>query len=263
MQQKSSATQPGENQLIWTVWLTYGAFYFCRTNISAAIPGLKESMALGDFGDIPNPEIPIGYILASWKLMYGAGQFINGQFSERLSPRVMLGIGMLGSAVLSVLFGFSTAVYFLLFVWACNGFLQSLGWTPCVRVLANWIPISRRGHAIGIVGTGYQLTAVLTFIIAGLAADAYGWQGAMIVPAFVLLGASLAMFFFREEHPRKPQAEQLHDEVFDAIPSNQNKKSFYENLSLTLTNPSLWALGISLGLLNACRYGFLDWSITQ
>ena len=28
--------------MLWTVWFTYGAFYFCRTNISAAVPGLKE-----------------------------------------------------------------------------------------------------------------------------------------------------------------------------------------------------------------------------
>jgi sugar phosphate permease len=36
-----------------------------------------------------------------------------------------------------------------------------------------------------------------------------------------------------------------------------------EILLLTLTNPALWLLGISLGLLNACRYGFLDWGVTH
>jgi sugar phosphate permease len=30
---------------------------------------------------------------------------------------------------------------------------------------------------------------------------------------------------------------------------------------LTLFNPALWLLGTSLGLLNACRYGFVDWGI--
>ena len=32
---------------------------------------------------------------------------------------------------------------------------------------------------------------------------------------------------------------------------------------ITLSNPSLWFLAVSLGLLNACRYGFLDWGITH
>src|SRR5256885_11320796 len=36
-----------------------------------------------------------------------------------------------------------------------------------------------------------------------------------------------------------------------------------EILILTLGNPALWLLGVSLGLLNACRYGFLDWGVTH
>ena len=34
-----------------------------------------------------------------------------------------------------------------------------------------------------------------------------------------------------------------------------------ETLYLTFYNPTLWLLGLSLGLLNACRYGFLDWGL--
>jgi MFS family permease len=30
-----------------------------------------------------------------------------------------------------------------------------------------------------------------------------------------------------------------------------------------LYNPALWLLGLSLGLLNACRYGFLDWGVAH
>ena len=88
-------------------------------------------------------------------MAYAFGQLLNGQLAEHFSPRKLLAWGMLGSAALNVLFGFSTGLYFLIFVWACNGYCQSLGWTPCVRVLGNWIPILRRGRAIGIVGTGY------------------------------------------------------------------------------------------------------------
>ena len=36
-----------------------------------------------------------------------------------------------------------------------------------------------------------------------------------------------------------------------------------ENLRLTLANPALWLLALSLGLLNAVRYGFLDWGLTH
>ena len=120
MNESSARTEQaaGENRVIWVVWLTYGAFYFCRTNISAAVPGMQ---APGSEGGLGLSGEQIGLILASLKVAYGVGQLINGQLAERFSPRVLLAAGMFGSAALNVLFGVSTAFYFLLFVWASNG----------------------------------------------------------------------------------------------------------------------------------------------
>ena len=255
--------QPGENQVVWTIWLTYGAFYFCRTNISAAVPGLGSPVEEGGLG-LSGTEI--GSILAATKLMYAVGQLLNGQLSEHFSPRRLLAIGMLGSAALNVLFGFSTAVYFLLFVWACNGYAQSLGWTPCVRVIGNWVPILRRGKAIGIVGTGYQITLGLTFFIAGQSAEWFGWRAALYVPAILLTAVALFMLATLEETPhadRRDSAAQPATERHEISESQRRKGSAVENVILTLANPTLWLLGLALGLLNACRYGFLDWGISH
>src|SRR5437764_12586430 len=93
------ARQRGEMAVVWTRWLTYGAFYFCRTNISAAVPGLKASVEAGGLG---LSAAEVGWILASLKIAYGVGQFVNGQLSERMSPRTMLALGMFGSAALNV-----------------------------------------------------------------------------------------------------------------------------------------------------------------
>jgi len=265
-QQTADASYLGESAVIWTLWLTYGAFYFCRTNISAAVPGLKASVGAGGLG-LSGEEV--GWILAALKIAYGVGQFFNGQLSERFSPRVMLAIGMFGSAALNVLFGFGEGFYFLLFVWATNGFCQSLGWTPCVRVAANWVPVYRRGHAIGIIGTGYQITLGLTYLISGFAAKRFGWQGALYVPAALLAGTGIFMLFCLRESPplgdtRSGEAAsgaKLAGKSFERAPASRGSTS--EVLLWTLTNPFLWILGLTLGLLNACRYGFLDWGVTH
>ncbi|MEO2031949.1 MAG: MFS transporter [Planctomycetaceae bacterium] len=250
----------GENTLLWTVWFTYGAFYFCRTNISAAVPGLKESV---DAGGLGLSATQVATILAATKIAYAAGQLINGQFSEQLAPRKLLAVGMLGTALLNVLFGFGTALYFLIFIWACNGYAQSLGWTPCVRVLANWFPIARRGKVIGFVGTGYQATAVATFVVSGQAADWFGWRGALWIPAGLMVAAALVMLLFLEERPSDGESNETAAGVVASGPRNDPRNSVLENFLLTISNPSLWLLGISLGLLNACRYGFLDWGLTH
>ena len=254
-------TPVGENGVIWTLWLTYGAFYFCRTNISSAAAGMKMPLAERGLGLVGEE---VGWILASLKIAYGVGQLLNGQLSERVSPRVMLAIGMFGSAALNVLFGLSAGFWFLLFVWATNGFCQSLGWTPCVRVAANWVPVERRGHAIGIIGTGYQITLGLTYFIASQAAQHLGWRGALYVPAILLAAAGVVMLLFLREMPPE-QKEVAHGQPrkSSARSRAESQISLVDSMYWTLYNPALWLMGLALGLLNACRYGFVDWGVTH
>lgn len=248
---------PGELLTVWVVWLVYGAFYFCRTNMSSVMPGIKRSVAEGGLG-ITDGEV--GYIQGAYKFSYAIGQLLNGQFSEYLSPRKLLAIGMFGSAALNIAFGSGVGFVGLFLIWAANGYCQSLGWTPCMRVVCNWIPLERRGKAIGIIGTGYQVTQGITFIVASYSAEWFGWHGALYVPAGMLIATGIFMLFFLKETPGDGQHEHL------AI-TKQLKKApagpFMQTLMLTLTNPALWLLGISLGLLNACRYGFVDWGISH
>lgn len=250
----------GEETVLWTLWFTYGAFYFCRTNLSAAVPGLKTSEADGGLG-LTGEEV--GWILAALKMTYGLGQLVNGQLSEHVRPRLLLAIGMFGSAILNVAFGLSSGFFFLLFVWASNGYCQSLGWTPCMRVIGNWFPLTRRGKVLGIIGTGYQITLGLTYLVASYSVEQFGWRGALFVPSALLTACGIAMLLLLRENPEEPGSPGSRGEPQAAPPVAVERGSFKENVYLTLFNPGLWLLGISLGLLNACRYGFLDWGLTH
>lgn len=265
--QPSPSTEPrqpvppsGENTVLWTLWFTYGAFYFCRTNLSVAVSGMKASPIDGGLG-LSSEQV--GWILAALKMAYGLGQLVNGQLSEHFRPRLLLAIGMFGSAILNVIFGLSAGFFFLLFVWASNGYCQSLGWTPCMRVIGNWIPVTRRGKVLGIIGTGYQITLGLTYVIASQAVEWFGWRGALYVPSAMLAACGIAMLFLLQENPPESAETASKGSTDVKAPPVVQRGSFKENVYLTLFNPGLWLLGISLGLLNACRYGFLDWGITH
>jgi sugar phosphate permease len=66
------------------------------------------------------------------------------------------------------------------------------------------------------------------------------------------------MWFFLEERPRV-------ETVASTTETKQpvTRHSFGRNIRLTLTNPALWFVGIALWLLDACRYGFIDWGVTH
>lgn len=248
----------GELQVVWTLWFTYGAFYFCRTNISVALPGIESELGYD--------KTQMAVVLLALKIAYGCGQFLNGQLAERLSPRRMLALGMLGSAALNLLFGFGTSLYFFLFVWGCNGYAQSLGWTPCVRVIGNWIPIQKRGKAVGIIGTGYQVTAGLSYLVSGVSVWLMGWRGAFWIPPAILSVAAVGMLALLRETPADHNSRTASDsdsprdvESAASVP----QLPVWESLKLTLSNPALWLLAVSLAMLNACRYGFVDWGVTH
>jgi sugar phosphate permease len=240
-------TRPGEVAVLWVIWLTYGSFYFCRQNISAAVPGLKASGL--------NP-VEIGWILGGLKIAYAVGQLVNGQLAERLPARWLLAVGMLGSAGLNVVFGFAEGLYFLIFVWACNGYCQALGWTPCVRVASNWFSAARRGRALGVLGTSYQVMASVTFLVAGASVEWLGWRGAFYVPAALLAAAAVHMLLFLRETPDAMEAGPA------ALPKPA-RAGLIETILVTLTNPALWVLAVTLFLLDACRYFFTDWGLAH
>jgi sugar phosphate permease len=162
---------------------------------------------------------------------------------------------MLGSAALNVVFGLAEGLYFLLFVWACNGYCQALGWTPCVRVAANWVPAGRRGRALGIIGTSYQFMAGVTYLVAGASVEWLGWRGAFYVPAVLLAASAVHMLLFLRESPDEPEAGQATRAV--------HRGRLIENVRDTLTNPALWVLAVTLFLLDACRYFFQDWGLAH
>lgn len=250
-----SATSVRPGTVLWVLWLAYGSFYFCRNNLGVALPGLQAELGYS--------KAQLGTVLMALKLAYGAGQFVNGQLAERLSPRRLLALGLLASAALNVVFGCGAALWFLTFVWACNGYVQALGWPATMRVAANWFPPTRRGRAIGLIGTGYQLCGALTFVVSGWAAEKFGWRGALWVPALLLVASAAHMWWLLEDAPE--QNENSPDASGPAAPAPvaATARPWTSNLALTLGNPALWLVAIALCLLDACRYGFTDWGVTH
>jgi sugar phosphate permease len=232
---------------LWVLWATYGSFYLCRTNLSAALPGIES-----EFG---YSKTDMASVLISLKIAYGIGQLVNGQLAERVSPRLMLSIGMFASIAFNLIFGAGASIWFFAFVWAMNGYSQSMGWTPTMKVAANWLPAAIRGRSIGLIGTGYMVGASLSYLLSGWAVDRWGWQGALYVPSIVLFVSCVHMLVLLRVAPATG-AETTVTQI------ERTRLPFRETLRLTLTNRDLWLLAVALGLLNACRYGYLDWGIS-
>jgi len=248
----TSSIASARARTLFVLWATYGSFYLCRVNISPAVPSIRQSLGIG--------AIEISLVLGAVKLGYAVGQFVNGQLTERYGARRILGVGMLGSAVVTMLFALApsvpgvSAVKVMIALAFANGWFQAGGWPPTVKIAARWFPVEQRGRTMGILGTSYTLgSAVAFFAVGGLLDAVHGaWRIAFIVPSLLLALSYVHTYFRLRESPPETSAggADLHFEpltVRDAIVA-------------TVANRRIWILALGLFGADAVRYGFLDWA---
>ncbi len=236
-----------QKRILFTSWITYASFYLLRVNMSVAIPGIIREFGIS--------KTAIGGVLTALFIAYAAGQFINGQLGDKFSAKKLVGIGLLGSAVLNIIFGFTG--YFLagmILIWALNGFFQSMGWAPTVKIVSNWFPVRERGKASGILGSSYQIGNVISWALAGLVVGLLGWRWAFWVPAMIV--PFLAINWFLKV---KEKAE---DVGLEPVEICRKSNGIKDTVKVCLRSKGIWVAALALFALNIVRYGFLSWAPT-
>ena len=239
--------QKQQRKILFTCWITYASFYLLRVKLSVAIPGILEEFNIS--------KTAMGGILTASFIAYAVGQFINGQLGDKFSAKKLVGIGLLGSAVLNIIFGFTgNFLAGMILIWGLNGFFQSMGWAPIVRIVANWFPKNKRGRAAGILGSSYQIGNVASWLLAGFIVGMFGWRWAFWVPVIIILFLVINWFLRIKE-----KAE---DMGFEPVEIARKSNGLRDTISTILKNKKIWIVAIGLFGLNIVRYGFLDWAPT-
>jgi len=249
--------QSWHHRILFTIWITYFGFYFCRKNIAAALPAIASDLG------VTNAQLAIlGTCLAA---SYAIGQFINGQLGDRYGARLLVTVGIIGSVLLNIAFGFSRSLRAMAVIWGANGFFQSMGWGPITKTVANWFPQGRRGSVSGVLGTSYHLGEVATLLLTGVLLAGSHWRMMFWAPAglLALLGIHFAIRVRNApEEVGLPTAEEQEDGV-----TQERDASADEHLGLAYTlrqtvgNPRVWIVGVAFFWLHLVQWGFLYWSV--
>jgi len=259
-----------QRRIFWSVWVTYFAYYLCRYNMPVAKTALCDTYSWD--------TEQFGIVLSSLTLMYALGQFVNGQLADRFGSRVIATLGVFGSVVMNLaVFALVLAVppepansrqvlVLLAVFWGVNGFLQAMGWSPMVKVMAHWYPAERRGKIMGLMGTCYQFggafATLLALFLVGYFAEEMGgdWRSVFLVPAIFFAGIGVFFFLLIRNQPEDVGLPAVNVE---AEPPRSGKgapgTTIRANVLRTLTNPYLWILACTFFLLDVNRYGFVNW----
>jgi OPA family glycerol-3-phosphate transporter-like MFS transporter len=160
------------NILFVLCFLAYTFSYFGRYNYSTCLDSMTEAGLLDkSFG---------GVISAAYLIFYGAGQFINGRLGVRVSPKLMVATGLIGSGCVNLLMGSMSNKYIFLLLWAANGFFNSMLWSPIIRVFTDWMTQSQRLKAGANVSLTIPVGMTLSYSISALMLDIANWRAVFI-----------------------------------------------------------------------------------
>lgn len=169
-------------RVMYATLVGYALFYFCRKNIPIALPALSQELGY--------TNTQLGVLSTVLYVTYGVGKLVNGVLGDHANPRWYMAVGLALSALMNVCFGFSTALWAFLLFWGVNGWVQSMGFPPCARLLAHWYSVSERGLMWGIWNTSHQIGGAVIVVLAGYLIQNHGWRSGFWVPgAICFIGA--------------------------------------------------------------------------
>lgn len=159
--------------ILITIWLGYALFYFTRKSFNAAAPEILASGILS--------RSDIGLLATLFYITYGVSKFVSGIVSDRSNARYFMGIGLIATGVVNILFGFSTSLWAFALLWALNAFFQGFGSPVCARLLTAWYSRTERGGWWALWNTAHNVGGALIPLVMAAVALHYGWRVGMMV----------------------------------------------------------------------------------
>lgn len=179
MTNSESALVNRQNLLVGALCTTYGLLYLGRVNISVVLPLLAIEL------DVSRAQVGILGTVFFWT--YAIGNFVNGELGSHVRPYRVIGVGLLVTAIVNLVFGFQTSLLLMLVLWGINGLAQSGGWPPIVRILAERLDPSRIKQVSTVIPFSYVIGTVVTWTLIGAISAGENWRLAFWLPGLILL----------------------------------------------------------------------------
>ena len=241
----------------WKLYLTiifgYAFFYTTRLGLSVAKKPLLDAGIL----DITEMGI-IGSVLL---YTYAIGKFTNGILADHANIRRFMSTGLLLSAVVNLLFGFTNNFYVFVILWGFNGWFQSMGAAPCVVSICQWYSNKERGTRYGIWAGAHNLGEGITFVGTAFLISMFGWQWGFIGPGIACIIVSIFMFLYLADRPQTYGLPHVVEYTKDYSAGKPTTKSISKLHFEVIKSPIVWVLGLSSAMMYTARYAINNWGI--
>ncbi|MBM3773592.1 MAG: MFS transporter [Acidobacteria bacterium] len=180
--------------------------YFDRTIMSIAGPSIIKEFRLS--------ETEMGVVYSAFILSYALLMIPGGHLADRFGPRLVLSVMGLGAAAFtaltalagsSVFHGWLGVIPSFVLIRLAMGVVTSPLYPACGRMNANWLPLTQRARAQGIVVAGAGVGGALSPILFSRLIAAYGWRTAFYAAALATAALAAVWHWYARDYP--PKAE--------------------------------------------------------
>jgi len=219
-------------RIVAVCFVTYACYYLGRVNLAVTVPALRQAYGWD--------KSAIGIIGTAFYWAYAAGQLVNGPLGDRLSPRRLVAVGPVASALINLVFGsLGGALPWLVALWALNGWAQATGWAPIMRTLSRWFEPAQRARVTALISPSYLVGHAASWALAGTLTARRGWRYAYWVPGVLLLGAAIFWHALARDEPGRVPGEA-------PDPPASRDAPRLAGLSVAWRGPMRWAIAVSL-----------------
>ncbi|OQC03566.1 MAG: Regulatory protein UhpC [Candidatus Hydrogenedentes bacterium ADurb.Bin101] len=231
----------------------YAFFYVCRLTLSVAKKPIVDEGVL-------DPE-QLGKIGFAFFIAYAFGKLINGFLADRSHIGRFMSTGLLVSAVLLVLFGFTSTFFIFWLLWGISGWFQAMGSAPSGASISQWFSNRERGTRYSVWSSAHPIGEGISMVATATIISYLSWRwGFWIAGTFSILVA-LALYKLLADRPRAyglpTVADYKNDHTVESVKKDHDdvKKAQFE----VIKNPYVWILGLSCTTVYIARYGISSW----
>ncbi|MDR0595716.1 MAG: MFS transporter [Puniceicoccales bacterium] len=246
-------------RILYSLIIGYATFYLVRQNFQVATPKMLDELGY--------TRSEIGWVFSAFAIIYGVGKFVSGMICDRTNARYFMTIGLIGSALCSLLIGFSNSLTALVVFYALNGAFQSAGWPPVSRLMTQWYSPEELGTKWGIVSASHQLGGIIILVTGAHLSVLFGWRSVFVVPAAIAMLLAVFLFERLRDSPQSLGLPSIEEKESLAVDIGQHSDA--EEITLKevlfkhiLPNKALWYVCMANFFVYIIRMGFFNWAPT-
>lgn len=235
--------------------------YMDRANISVAATSLSEEFGLS--------SVQLGLIFSAFGWTYAALQIPGGLLTDRLGPRLLYALSLIGWSFVTLLQGFANGFAMLFGLRLATGALEAPAYPINNRVVTGWFPDNERASAIAVYTSGQYIGLALLTPVMATIQYYLDWRGLFIITGSVgIVWGLLWYLFYRDplKHKQVSQAELDHIEKgggiinYRAEKNNADKSKFtWKNLMEVFSHRKLWGIYLGQFAITSTLWFFLTW----